>query len=285
MKNHEVIDKILEYHPVIPDYTGCDGYKAGDPQEECIGIATALVPTVEVIRSAIRKNCNLIITHEPIFYQTPDFADWRGDFANKTYEEKKKLLTENHITVWRDHDHIHAHQPDGIFTGVIRQLGWEKYMRQEKNGPGYLFDIPEMAVKELGDHLISRMHLHGLRYIGAAEDKIEKVAIVGHIYPDSFYRDHTETDGTYHDYGMDVIRMMEEGVQAIIPGEIIEWTTLSYIRDSIAFGQIRACYNVGHFNMEEAGMKYAAEWIGELVDNQIPVQYIPTEDGFRYMPR
>ena len=128
MKNHEVIDKILEYHPVIPDYQGCDGYKAGDPQEECIGIATALVPTVEVIRSAIRKNCNLIITHEPIFYQTPDFADWRGDFANKTYEEKKKLLTENHITVWRDHDHIHAHQPDGIFTGVVRQLGWEKYI-------------------------------------------------------------------------------------------------------------------------------------------------------------
>ncbi len=284
MKNQEVIDKILQYHPLIPDYQGCDGYKTGDPQEECTGIATALVPTVDVIRSAIKENCNLIITHEPIFYQTPDFADWRGDFENETCKEKQKLLTENHITVWRDHDHIHAHQPDGIFTGVVRQLGWEKYMRQEENGPGYLFYIPRMTVEELGRHLISCMHLHGLRYIGAAADQIERVAIVGHIYPDSFYKDHTEEDGTYHDYGMDVIRLMEEGVQAIIPGEIIEWTTLSYIRDSITFGKIRACYNVGHFNMEEAGMKYAAEWIAELVDNQISVRYIPTEDGFRYIP-
>ena len=283
MKNQEVIDKILQYHPLIPDYQGCDGYKTGDPQEECTGIATALVPTVDVIRSAIKENCNLIITHEPIFYQTPDFADWRGDFENETCKEKQKLLTENHITVWRDHDHIHAHRPDGIFTGVVRQLGWEKYMRQEENGPGYLFYIPRMTVEELGRHLISCMHLHGLRYIGAAADQIERVAIVGHIYPDSFYKDHTEADGTYHDYGMDVIRLMEEGVQAIIPGEIIEWTTLSYIRDSITFGKIRACYNVGHFNMEEAGMKYAAEWIAELAGNQIPVRYIPTEDGFRYM--
>ena len=278
MKNQEVIDKILQYHPLIPDYQGCDGYKTGDPQEECTGIATALVPTVDVIRSAIKENCNLIITHEPIFYQTPDFADWRGDFENETCKEKQKLLTENHITVWRDHD-----RPDGIFTGVVRQLGWEKYMRQEENGPGYLFDIPRMTVEELGRHLISCMNLHGLRYIGAAADQIERVAIVGHIYPDSFYKDHTEADGTYHDYGMDVIRLMEEGVQAIIPGEIIEWTTLSYIRDSITFGKIRACYNVGHFNMEEAGMKYAAEWIAELAGNQIPVRYIPTEDGFRYM--
>ena len=283
MKNHEVIDKILQYHPLIPNYQGCDGYKTGDPQETCTGIATALVPTVEVIRSAIKENCNLIITHVPIFYQTPDFADWRGDFENETCKEKQKLLTENHITVWRDHDHIHAHQPDGIFTGVVRQLGWEKYMRQEENGPGYLFDIPRMTVEELGRHLISCMNLHGLRYIGAAADQIERVAIVGHIYPDSFYKDHTEADGTYHDYGMDVIRLMEEGVQAIIPGEIIEWTTLSYIRDSITFGKIRACYNVGHFNMEEAGMKYAAEWIAELAGNQIPVRYIPTEDGIRYM--
>ena len=34
MKNQEVIDKILQYHPLIPDYQGCDGYKTGDPQEE-----------------------------------------------------------------------------------------------------------------------------------------------------------------------------------------------------------------------------------------------------------
>ena len=72
-------------------------------------------------------------------------------------------------------------------------------------------------------------------------------------------------------------------VQAIIPGEIIEWTTLSYIRDGIAQGKPLACYNIGHFNWEELGMKYAAEWIKDLVGTQLPVHFVPTGDAFSYI--
>ena len=35
--------------------------------------------------------------------------------------------------------------------------------------------------------------------------------------------------------------------------------------------------------MEELGMKYAADWIGELLNNEIPVNYIPTEDGWTFL--
>lgn len=76
MKKSEVIDKIIEYHPTLPDYEGCDGYKSGGAQEECTGVVSALVPTVKVIQTTIKLGCNLIITHEPIYYQTPDFDSW-----------------------------------------------------------------------------------------------------------------------------------------------------------------------------------------------------------------
>lgn len=34
MKNSDVINKILKYHPQFPDnYAGCDGYKFGDPKD------------------------------------------------------------------------------------------------------------------------------------------------------------------------------------------------------------------------------------------------------------
>ena len=93
-----------------------------------------------------------------------------------------------------------------------------------------------------------------------------------------------DEDGFYQDYSMEVIRLMEEGgVQAIIPGEIIEWTTLSYIRDGIAQGKPMACYNIGHFNWEELGMKYAADWIKDLVGAEFPVHYVPTGDAFSYI--
>lgn len=283
MKNADVIRKILGYHPDLPGYEGCDGYKAGSSQDECRGIVTALVPTVDVIRTAIRKKCNLIITHEPIFYQTPDYPEWKGNFRNGTCEEKERLLKDNHMTVWRDHDHIHAHQPDGIFTGTIRVLEWEQFLKEDQEKFCYQFELPELTVEELGKYLKSKLHLNGLRYIGKPEDRITSAAIVGHIFPDSFYRDHLDEAGYYHDYGMDIMNLMEQGVQAIIPGEIIEWTTLAYIRDSISLGKTKACYNVGHFNIEEAGMKYAAEWIGNLVQHRIPVEYVPTGDAFNYL--
>ena len=55
------------------------------------------------------------------------------------------------------------------------------------------------------------------------------------------------------------------------------------IRDGIAQGKPLACYNIGHFNWEELGMKYAADWIGDLVDHQLPVHYVPTGDAFSYL--
>lgn len=284
MKISEVIDRILDYHPHLEDYKGCDEYKCGDPERECTGIVSALVPTVEVIRKAAALGCNLIVAHEPISYQTPDFPDWKGRFPNKVYEQKQQLLQETGIVVWRDHDHMHAHQPDSIFTGVIRYLGWEEYYQPTKERFVFRINLPQTTVGELAAYLKETLNLNGLRYMGRNDDKISKIALVGHLYPNSFAPDGMDEEGFYQDYSMEVIRLMEEdGIEAIIPGEIIEWTTLSYIRDGIAQGKPMACFNIGHFSWEELGMKYAADWIKELVGESLPVYYVPTGDAFSYI--
>lgn len=84
--------------------------------------ATALVPTVDVIRRTGELGCNLLVVHEPIFYSTEDYPDWRAGGKNSVYEEKRRFWI-SMATVWRDHDHMHAHNPDSIFTGVIK-LPW-----------------------------------------------------------------------------------------------------------------------------------------------------------------
>ena len=123
MKIREVIEKILAYHPKFPkEYHGCDDYKCGDPEWECTGVVTALAPNIHVIREAIQLGANLIVVHEPTFYTSEDKGGWYETFSNEVYEEKRKLIDENHIAIWRDHDHMHAHNPDAIFTGVLRYL-------------------------------------------------------------------------------------------------------------------------------------------------------------------
>lgn len=53
----------------------------------------------------------------------------------------------------------------------------------------------------------------------------------------------------------------------------------------MALGRKKAVFNIGHFNMEELGMRYAQDWIGDLVDHKVPVHYLPTKDIYRYIER
>jgi len=287
MKICDVVKLIENYHPIIPNYDGCDGYKSGDPQQECTGVVCALVPTIDVIRRTIELGCNLLYVHEPSYYMTPDFPEWRGGFRNRVYEEKRRLLEEHGIVVYRDHDHTHAHQPDGIFTGVIRYLGWEAYQIEDPDRMKfvYLFDLPRMTVRELNDHLMDKIGMRGTRFIGNPDVFISRVAIVAHLYPGAF-GEATEKDGIYSDYSTCLIRKMEEqGVQAIIPGEIIEWNLLSYIADAAMLGREVACLNIGHFNFEELGAKYARDWIDELCGGQLPIHYVHTGELWNHQLR
>lgn len=285
MKIREITDKILEYHPKFDaSYDGCDGYKSGNPEVECTGIVSALVPTVEVIRKTAELGCNLLYVHEPSYYSTPDYPDWRAGFKNEVYEEKRALLEQYGIVIWRDHDHTHAHKPDGIFTGVIKYLGWEKYRsNSDAEGMTMYFEFPDMTVGKMNTLLKEKLSLNGIRYIGNSEDKLKKVAIVGHLLPNIFEHQPTTGNEFVPETATEIIRIMEEeDVDAIIPGEVIDWTVMSYIRDAVQLGKAKAAFNVGHFNWEELGMRYAADWIPEVIEHAVPVYYVPSEDIYKF---
>lgn len=161
----------------------------------------------------------MLITHETIYYQTPDYPCWKGEFENSVQKEKEVLLQNTKMTIWRDHDHMHTHKPDFIFTGVIKYLGWENYYipkEQDTLPLYYAFEIPETSVETLAKELIEKIGMNGIRYMGRPEDKIKRVAIAAHIYPNSFGEDGIGEDDYYHSYDMELMRRMEEdGIQAI----------------------------------------------------------------------
>lgn len=276
MKIKDVIGKILDYHPDFgPDYDGCDNYKCGNPELECSGIVVALAPTVNVIRKTIELGANLIIVHEPTFYSSLD-GDWNQDFRNRVYEEKLSLLNEHQITIWRDHDHLHAHNPDGIFTGVLKYLGFEgDFVLDEDTGgfPHFVIDVKGMTLRELCRHYIEKIGLNGVRIIGDPDMPVHKIALVGHLYPEDIN----------NEYSVKVIKTLEDGVDAIVPGEVIDWTVLSYVRDANELGKKKAVLNIGHFNSEELGMKYAKEWLDQLLNNSLEVTYVPCGDLYDYI--
>ena len=151
MTIQSIIDGILAYHPDIGDRRTCDVIVGADPNRECTGILVSIAPTVPIIRKAIEIEANFIFVHEPTFFSGyDDECEWLA--GNDVYEEKLALLVDNGITVYRDHDHIHMHRPDGIFYYMMKQLGWLEY-EIPCEGMGHEVKLPPTRLGDLVAHV------------------------------------------------------------------------------------------------------------------------------------
>ena len=178
MKISEIIEKLRAFHPPIDETHTSDVVKFGDPGQECTGVIVTVYASVSVIRAAIERKANFIIVHEPLFYGDKDDTAWLE--GNSVYEEKARLLREGNIVVWRDHDHIHGGPPtadpketDLIFYGIMKTLGWEKYLAGNPKKP-LVYEIPETTVETLARELTRKLHLNGARIIGHLEQKVKR---------------------------------------------------------------------------------------------------------------
>ena len=117
-----------------------DVFKTGNPETPVTGIVTTMFATMDILKQAVAMGCNLIITHEPTFYNHLDDTAALVGTHNPVYTEKRKFIEDHNLVIWRFHDHIHMMKPDEIIAGVVHRLGWDKY--EVKQGMPY-FVMPE----------------------------------------------------------------------------------------------------------------------------------------------
>ncbi len=283
MKIIEVISKMKAYHggigfngKPIDESTTRDKILYGNPEQECTGIVTTCWASMDVIRKAHAAGANLIICHEALFYYRGDHTEWLEESENKTFAAKKALLDETGIVVWRDHDYIHSGIPmynqyvDGIFFGLMKELDWENYLSCEVKRP-MIFEFPETNAKQLGQELINKLKLNGIKVIGNLNTPIKKVMISSHIMG--------EID-------KEVIKKVDkENIDCLISLEIIDYTVSEYIRDSGMCGTPKVVLAVGHFNVEEPGMKYMLNYLDAALGEHIPAQFIQSGDMYNFITK
>src|SRR4030095_5754270 len=98
----DVIDLILKEIPIPPFKQSVDTIKSGSNNQKVKGIVTTMFATVEAIKKAVALNANFIIAHEPTFYNHTDDMNWTGN--NEIVKQKKELLNEHGLVVWRFHE-------------------------------------------------------------------------------------------------------------------------------------------------------------------------------------
>lgn len=286
MKIQEVIDRIKKYSrgvtedgTPINDETTRDQVLFGTTDKECTGIVTTCFASVEVIQHAKELGANLIISHEALFWNHGDHTDWLEEEQNKVYLRKKALLLEAGITVWRDHDYIHSGLPngkggwyDGIFKGFLYETGLlENYVPkigscvQYSGKPLELRFENGITVRDLAKKIIDGAGLNGIRTIGSPDTVVHKVAIPMHQI--GFADKQT------------ISAINKNDIDCLITMELIDYTTNEYMRDGMMLGDTKAILAVGHFNVEEPGMKYMLQWLPEaLGTSKIPMTYVQSGD-------
>lgn len=256
----DVMDIVTKDIPGAPFSKTVDTLKSGSREMLVTGIVTTMFATVDIIREAIKNKANFIIAHEPTFYNHNDDPKWVT--PNHIVKEKQDLLEKNKITVWRLHDYLHSFVPDSVVYEVVKTAGWLPYYKAGKP----VLTIPAISLKDLAEHLKKKLNIAHLRVVGNLEQKCESIVLM----PGAA--------------GGEMQVAMVETVKpdVLIVGELREWETAEYIRDTQQLGEKTSLIVLGHSVSEEPGLQWLQEWLQPKLP-EIKVKHIASGSPFTWV--
>lgn len=258
----QVVDRIKE-HVGIPWMAQTrDTFKAGDPQTLVTGIAVTMMATMNVLQRAAASGQNLVITHEPTFFDDPDKAETvaQGE-QDPVLAEKRAFIEKNHLVIWRFHDHQHRMALDQVEQGNARKLRWEKY-RDPANQ--YLFTLPETTVGKLAEDVKAKLGAAAVRIVGDRGMKVSRVGL----------------SPGFGGAKKEIAALEMTDLQVLLVGETREWETVEYVADAVSQGRHKALIVLSHVPSEQAGAEECVRWLKTFV-NEVPIEFVATPDPFQ----
>ena len=254
----QVIDRIKANVGIPWRNQTVDNIIAGTAETPVKGIATTMMATLDGVQRAAANGKNMIITHESTFFSHQDQTDQIKQ--DPTYLFKLDFLKKHDMIVFHFHDHWHGRRPDGIATGMARELGWEK--NADPQNPR-MFTFPATPLARFAGEMEAKLKIRTMRVVGDPNLPVRRVlASWGNV---------SLMPG--------IPFLSRPDVDVLVVGETREWELVEYAQDSIASGQKKALIVLGHVVSEQAGMKYCAEWLKEFI-TEVPIEFIPAAEPF-----
>lgn len=239
MKAKELMQELFEgsYHTGIT----CDTIKSGDPDKELKKVGVTMLATVDVVRRAKEMGLDMLIVHEPTYYDHME-----NIIKTPVTDAKRKLIEDSGIVIWRYHDKMHHRDIDQIPEGEIHYLGLKGKMEKTPYSASYVFtcDTPITATS-LAEIMKDKLGLKHLRIAGEMNKKSTRLAAC------------FGTPGGVYDL------LRDESIEIVMTGEACEWQLAEYARDASALGFNKTLMIMGHIPSERDGMRLLAERLKE----------------------
>ncbi|NIA15846.1 MAG: hypothetical protein GWP08_17420 [Nitrospiraceae bacterium] len=182
----QIREYLLSNSPWVSPEETVDTIKAGDAQRDVTKVAVCWYAAMDTIRSAHDAGCELLICHEPTFWEhaAPETV-WRDKEPGLT---KQRFLDETGMVILRAHDSWDQWPRIGIRDSWAAFLGLtERVFASEDHNCHAIFAIPEQPLRVFAQHVADRVRLlgeDGVRVMGDAERLVSRPAVgVGCIGP------------------------------------------------------------------------------------------------------
>ena len=219
-----------------------DRLKIGDEECEVTKIGTCLTATPDVIRAAGEWGCQLLITHEPTFYNHID----EFNPESRLSVMKRELIEKYGLTIYRYHDAMHMAGVDLVNLDFINRMGWVG----EFDNDVYFVSEKPMEVRDIVEGIKKNIGLKNPRIVGKDSGSVTKIKLnLGHRGGDS-YREFAEGNEW----------------EVVIGGELCEWADAEPIRDAAQFGEQKTLLLLGHAGSEKSSMETLAFEIDKKFD-------------------
>ena len=233
LKVSTIMNVMEEYAPSIlkEDYDNV-GLMVGDKEAEVTKILIALDCTLDVIREAMDKGCNLILTHHPLLFIKPKTITTDTLIGTKIIE-----LIKNNISVYSSHTNLDSVK-GGLNDIAAEILGFTEFKVMEPSkvlsydkgdGTGRFITFEKsVSLIDLCEKVKKLYNAECIRYVGEDDKLIKTIAIINGSGEDFFEVCKTlqvdcviTGDTKYHG----VQDMKEHDIAIIDAGHFItEWT-------------------------------------------------------------
>lgn len=246
----EIMKEIYGMTPKIAD--SCDTLKFGSAEKNVKKAAVTCIATVEVIKAAAEWGADMIITHEPTFFEHMDNADINDEITQK----KTWMLRETGITIYRFHDGMHAADFDMIAEGELHYMGLDGVFEKGEDFACNRFTLNEpMTAAELAALMNERLNINHIRICGEKTKKSKNLSLCFGAPGDGIFKE-----------------LKRKESEIVIAGEVCEWQWGEYARDAAALGFNKTLMILGHMGSERNGM--------QLLQKRLSEEYLQIE--FKY---
>ncbi|MDR1431573.1 MAG: Nif3-like dinuclear metal center hexameric protein [Propionibacteriaceae bacterium] len=261
----ELVWRIRQALPVELGADSVDVFLEGDPDLAVSGVAVTMMATFEVLEAAVANGANLVITHEPVYFNHHNaFAAPLAEALDPVFLVKRQFLRDHQLVVWHCHDLLHQLEPDMIHLGILTALGWPI---AGIGGPS-IVELPPTPLEEVLSHLADKLGATSLRYVGDQRQLISRIAVGCGYASLQGYRS----------------ALLRDDLDLVLVGEAWEWEFGEYVYDTAFLSaqaqRPRAFAVIGHIPSEQQGMAYFSEQLREIIP-EIPVYFTPAADLYR----